>query len=56
MKIEEIMTKKIVSVKLDDNLSHVKYLFETHHFHHLLVVAENKLVGILSDRDLLKSN
>ena len=42
-------------MKLDDNLSHVKYLFETHHFHHLLVVAENKLVGILSDRDLLKA-
>jgi acetoin utilization protein AcuB len=55
MRIEEIMTKNAVTVKMDDSLSHVKHLFETHHFHHLLVVEKHKLVGILSDRDLLKA-
>jgi acetoin utilization protein AcuB len=55
MRIEEIMTKKVVTVRMDDSLSHVKDLFETHHFHHLLVVEQHKLVGIVSDRDLLKA-
>ena len=55
MRIEEIMTKNAVTVKMDDSLSHVKHVFETHHFHHLLVVEQHKLVGILSDRDLLKA-
>jgi acetoin utilization protein AcuB len=55
MRIEEIMTKKAVTVRMDDSLSHVKDLFETHHFHHLLVVEQHKLVGIVSDRDLLKA-
>ena len=49
------MTKRIVSVHMDDTLAHVKHLFDTHKFHHLLVVEENKLVGVLSDRDLFKA-
>jgi acetoin utilization protein AcuB len=49
------MMKKVVSVSLDNYLSHVKNLFNTHHFRHLLVVEDNKLVGILSDRDLFKA-
>ena len=55
MQIEEIITKRMVSVKMDDSLAHVKHLFETHHFHHLLVVEQHKLVGVVSDRDFLKA-
>ncbi|WP_264363514.1 CBS domain-containing protein [Aliiglaciecola lipolytica] len=49
------MTKEIVSVQMDNTLAHVKQLFENHKFHHLLVIENKKLVGILSDRDFLKA-
>lgn len=55
MNIEKIMTRRVVSVEMDDSLSLVKTLFEKVSFHHLLVVEQNKLVGIISDRDLLKA-
>lgn len=55
MKIESLMTRNIVSVEMDDSLSVVKEVFENTNFHHLLVVEDSKLVGIISDRDLWKS-
>lgn len=33
----------------------VQQLFKEHRFHHLLVVDDRTLVGIISDRDLLKA-
>jgi len=55
MKICDIMSKKVVSVAMDDKLSTVKELFDRLKFHHLLVVESGKLVGVVSDRDLLKA-
>lgn len=55
MLIEKIMSKPVVTVKLDDTLRTVKSIFENAKFHHLLVVEEGKLYGVISDRDLLKS-
>jgi acetoin utilization protein AcuB len=55
MKIESIMTKAFVSVSLDDNLLTIKNIFEYANFHHLLVVDNNQLSGVISDRDLLKA-
>ena len=55
MLIQEIMTKKVVTVEMDDKLSVVKDIFENSKFHHLLVVEEGKLFGVVSDRDLLKA-
>ena len=49
------MIKKVVTVELDDSLRVVKELFEKTNFHHLAVVHDGKLYGIISDRDLLKS-
>lgn len=54
-KIEEIMTKAVVTVEMDDKLSLVKEIFDNSKFHHLLVMEEGKLFGVVSDRDLLKS-
>jgi acetoin utilization protein AcuB len=53
--MQQIMTKKIVTVELDDSLAMVKRIFEDLKFHHLLVVESNKLSGVVSDRDLLKA-
>ncbi|WP_086932898.1 CBS domain-containing protein [Agarilytica rhodophyticola] len=55
MKITSLMTPKVVSVEMDDALSVVKEIFDNKKFHHLLVVGESKLLGVISDRDLLKS-
>jgi acetoin utilization protein AcuB len=50
------MTAKIVTVEMDDRLEVVKEIFDTLHFHHLLVLDEHKkLSGIVSDRDLLRA-
>ena len=53
--MRQIMTKKIVTVELDDSLAMVKEIFDNLKFHHLLVVESQKLVGVVSDRDLLKA-
>ena len=55
MIVQTIMTKKVVTVELDDRLATVKDIFDNLQFHHLLVVDEGKLFGVLSDRDLLKA-
>lgn len=53
--IAHIMTTRVVTVEMDESLARVKKLFQTFKFHHVLVVEEGKLVGIISDRDLLKA-
>ncbi len=55
MEVSSIMTDIVVSVELDDPLSVVKKIFDHTLFHHLMVVRDDKLYGILSDRDLLKA-
>lgn len=55
MKIQDIMTRRVVTVEMDDKLSLVKDIFYNSKFHHLLVIDDGKLFGVVSDRDLLKS-
>jgi acetoin utilization protein AcuB len=50
-----IMSRRLVTVTMDDTLATVQQLFKEHRFHHLLVVEGRALVGIISDRDLLKA-
>jgi len=55
MNLEEIMNKTVVTVEMDDSLEKVQKIFENLRFHHLLVVESDELVGVISDRDLLKA-
>ncbi|MET3106860.1 acetoin utilization protein AcuB [Oxalobacteraceae bacterium GrIS 2.11] len=55
MDVANIMSTHVVSVELDDTLAVVKEIFENLKFHHLLVLDEGKLLGVISDRDLLKA-
>lgn len=51
--IANIMTRAIVTVHMDDELSLLETLLENRGFKHLPVVdEEHKLVGMISDRDL----
>jgi acetoin utilization protein AcuB len=55
IRVEDIMTRKVATVEMDDSLSLVKRIFDQARFHHLLVTRNDELVGVISDRDLLKS-
>ncbi len=55
MIIKQFMTSPVVSVEMDDSLLVVKEIFDNTEFHHLLVVANGKLQGVISDRDFLKA-
>jgi acetoin utilization protein AcuB len=55
MIVRDIMTRRVVTVELDDQLETVKNIFDKMQFHHLLVVEDAKLFGVVSDRDLLKA-
>jgi acetoin utilization protein AcuB len=55
MKVKELMSKKLITVDPDDKLDRVFFLFTMENIRHLPVVEKNKLVGILSDRDIKKT-
>jgi len=56
MKVFSIMTNRVATVEMDDSLRIIHGIFCYAKFHHLLVVDNHKLVGVISDRDLLKAN
>ncbi|QBF84540.1 CBS domain-containing protein [Shewanella maritima] len=51
--VKDIMTTRVVTVDLDDRLHVIRTIFENVSFNHLLVLEDNKLVGLLSYRDYL---
>lgn len=55
MLVTKLMSTQLVCVGLDTRLAVLVDLFDKHHFHHLLVVDDAKLIGVVSDRDLLKA-
>lgn len=55
MAVADIMTRKVVSIGMDDTLEDVKHIFDNTQFHHLLVIQGGNLVGVISDRDLFKA-
>lgn len=52
--IAEVMRRDIVTIGPGASMLEVRLVFETSRFHHLLVVEEGRLAGVISDRDLLK--
>ncbi|MFQ5507863.1 MAG: CBS domain-containing protein [Leptospirillia bacterium] len=55
MNVDVIMTTGVCSVGMDDTVIAVRELLDSKPFHHLLVMDEGRLVGILSDRDVLRA-
>lgn len=55
MKVKEIMTKKVITLSLDDKVDKLFFLFNFENIRHVPVVsAKGELLGIVSDRDLKK--
>jgi len=53
--VASIMTSRVVTIEMDDSLQVIQDVFRRVKFHHLIVVDEGKIVGIISDRDFFKA-
>jgi len=53
--VDDIMIREMVEVSMDTTLSTIRDRFQSTRFHHALVVEEDRAVGVISDRDLLKA-
>jgi len=54
IRVIELAARDLVTIGLDETLGWARKLFEHHRFHHIVVVDGGRIVGVLSDRDLLK--
>ena len=55
MKVSSIMTKEVMTVDMDISLMAICGIFDDKRFHHLLVIEDNELCGVISDRDVVKA-
>lgn len=55
MTVEQVMTREVVKVSMDDTVAYVRDIFEQHRFHHIVVEENGQVVGVISDRDLLRN-
>ena len=51
MTVKALMSSNIITIGMDNQLGKVKKIFEEMKFHHLLVVENRQLMGVVSDRD-----
>ncbi len=55
MNIDTIMTRDLIAVGMDETVEAVSQLLAQHHVHHLLVIENHRLEGVISDRDVLRN-
>lgn len=55
MPIADIMTRKLITVSPELSIGELQPMFKQFHIHHLLVVEDGRLVGVISDRDVLRN-
>lgn len=55
MTVDSIMTRRVFTVQREESLMGMHNLFRKGNFHHLLVVDDGQLIGVLSDRDVLQA-
>ncbi|WP_421764834.1 CBS domain-containing protein [Ekhidna sp.] len=53
-KVENVMTKDVHTVNITHSLKEANELFNKHHIRHIPVVSGDKLIGILSQTDILR--
>jgi acetoin utilization protein AcuB len=54
MSLSKVMSKNLITLEIDDDLSKAKAIFDQHNIHHILIICDKQLVGIVTDRDLYK--
>ncbi len=55
MAVSDIMTKSLITVSPADTVDVMRKKLHEFPIHHLLVVDNGRLVGVISDRDILKT-
>ncbi len=53
MTVSSIMTRNVVQIGMDTSIQEIGRVFAEFGFHHVLVVDEGALMGVISDRDVL---
>jgi acetoin utilization protein AcuB len=53
MIVASIMTRNVVTVETDYFIQIIRDIFNNFEFHHILVLENQKLIGVISDRDLI---
>ncbi len=56
MNVDSIMTRNVVTVGMDYTIQIIRDILKNFEFHHILVLENQKLVGVISDRDLIDSD
>lgn len=56
MQVRDIMSHKVVSISTDDTLQTVSEIMELGSVRHVPVVRRGELVGVVTQRDLLKAS
>lgn len=54
MSVSSFMTREIISLDIDDDLTKAKNVFDNNNLHHILINNGKELAGIITDRDLHK--
>ena len=55
MPIADIMTRKLITVSPELSIGELQPMFKQFRIHHLLVVENGHLLGVISDRDVLRN-
>lgn len=55
MKVSEKMVREVITIAQDETLREALAIFQRHHIRTLPVLDEDRLVGILSDRDVKRA-
>lgn len=53
--LESLMTRDVTRVSAEDPLALIRNLLRQRGFHHVLVVEDGRVLGVISDRDVLRT-
>lgn len=56
MKVEDIMTKKVICVGAETKITEVAKIISENRFHGVPVVADGKIIGIITEKDFFSRN
>lgn len=54
MSLIKVMSTNLITLEMDDDLGKAKAIFDQHKIHHILVLNDKELVGVITDRDIYK--